>query len=78
MDLMANKSNEEGVEFLTLDFRDAFKQLHVMKSERQFLTGSAMNGFFVYNTVVRHWVWTSGMVPRRCMGHAQHSSMVDQ
>ena len=52
MDLMANKSNEESIEFLTLDFRDAFKQLHVMKSERQFLTGSAMNGFFVYNTVL--------------------------
>ena len=50
--LMDDKSNAEGIEFLTLDLRDAIKQLHVMEAERRFLTGSAMNGFFVYNTVL--------------------------
>ena len=30
MELLERKNNHEGVEFLTLDFRDAFKQLHVV------------------------------------------------
>ena len=41
MKLMANKSNEEGIEFLILDFRDAFKQLHMTESERLYMTGPA-------------------------------------
>ena len=61
MKLMANKSNEEGIAFLSLDFRDAFKQLHIMESERRFLTGSAMNGFFVYNTVL-FGIWSGRLV----------------
>ena len=46
MELLGRKKNNEGVEFRTLDFRDAFKQLHVVPSERRFLTGAAMGGFF--------------------------------
>ena len=34
MELLEHKNNNEGVEFLTLDFRDAFKQLHVVASEK--------------------------------------------
>ena len=52
MKLMAGKANDEGIDFLTLDFRDAFKQLHVVESERPFLAEAAMHGFFVYNTVL--------------------------
>ena len=61
MKLMAGKSNEEGIEFLTLDFRDAFKQLHVTESERRYMVFDrfsnerflrAQHGF------IRHRVWT--------------------
>ena len=52
MELLERKNNNEGVEFLTLDFRDAFKQLHVVASERRFLAGAAMGGFFSYRTVL--------------------------
>ena len=46
MELLEGKNNNEGIEFLTLDFRDAFKQLHVVASESRFLAGAAMGGFF--------------------------------
>ena len=52
MELLEDKDNNEGVEFLTLDFRDAFKQLHVVASERPFLAGAAMGGFFSCRTVL--------------------------
>ena len=52
MELLEHKNNNEGVEFLTLDFWDAFKQLHVVASERRFLAGAAMGGFFSYRTVL--------------------------
>ena len=52
MELLERKNNNEGVEFLTLDFRDAFKQLHVVASERRFLAGAAMGGLFSYRTVL--------------------------
>ena len=52
MVLLENKANHEGIEFLTLDFRDAFKQLHVVASERPYLAGAAMGGFFSYRTVL--------------------------
>ena len=35
MKLMANKANGEGIDFLTLDFRDAFKQLHGRSCQAQ-------------------------------------------
>ena len=38
MKLMAIKTYEEGIDFLTLDFRDAFEQLHVVDTERPFLS----------------------------------------
>ena len=40
------------MELLTLDFRDAFKQLHVVPSERPFLAGAAMDGFFYCRIVL--------------------------
>ena len=39
--LLQKQTSGEGVELLTLDFRDAFKQLHVVPSERPFLAGAA-------------------------------------
>ena len=52
MELLQRQVSGEGLELLTLDFRDAFKQLHVVPSERPFLAGAAMNGFFSYRTVL--------------------------
>ena len=52
MEFVKGKANEEGIDFLSLDFRDAFKQLHVVKSERPYLAGVAMGGFFSYRTVL--------------------------
>ena len=40
------------MDLLTLDFRDAFKQLHVVPTERPFLSGAATDGFFSYHTVL--------------------------
>ena len=45
MELLKDEANDEGIDLLTLDFRDAFKQLHVVKSQRPFLAGVAMGGF---------------------------------
>ena len=49
---LSTRTTTRGVEFLTLDFQDAFKQLHVVASERRFLAGAAMGGFFSYRTVL--------------------------
>ena len=42
----------EAVEYLVLDFKDAFKMLHVHPAERKYLAGQAMGGYFVYRTVL--------------------------
>ena len=34
MEMLGRKINNERIEFLTLDFRDAFKQVHVVPSAR--------------------------------------------
>ena len=52
MDLFQANYQGEGMDLLTLDFRDAFKQLHVVPTERPFLAGTAMDGFFSYRTVL--------------------------
>ena len=52
MELLQSQASGDGVEFLTLDFRDTFKQLHVVPSERPFLAGAAMDGFFSHRTVL--------------------------
>ena len=70
MELLERKNNHEGVEFLTLGFRDAFKQLHVVPSERRFSTGAAMGGFFSYRTVLfgvgsGPLVWGRGLTQHR-------------
>ena len=52
MDLFQAKHQGEGMDLLTLDFRDAFKQLHVVPTERPFLAGAAMDGFFSYRTIL--------------------------
>ena len=69
MELFQKQTSGEGVELLTLDFRDAFKQLHVVPS--------AMDGFFSYRTVL--FGVGSGplcVVQGGCVGHAQHPSVV--
>ena len=50
--LLGDKSNSEGSDLLTLDFRDAFKQLHVVASERPYSSGTAMGGVFSCRTVM--------------------------
>lgn len=42
----------ETVCLLSLDFKDAFKQLPVRDSEKRFLSGMASGGFFVYQVVL--------------------------
>ena len=45
-------SPDETVCLLSLDFKDAFKQLPVRDSEKRFLSGMAGGGFFVYQVVL--------------------------
>ena len=52
MDLLQAKTQGEGVDLLTLDFRDAFKQLRKVEPELRFLAGAAMDGYFSYRTVL--------------------------
>lgn len=42
----------EKVMLLSLDFRDAFKQLPVRDNEKRFLSGMAAGGYFVYHVVL--------------------------
>ena len=72
MELPEDRNNNDGVEFLTLDFRDAFKQLHVVASEKPFWAGAVMGGFFSYRTVL------FGVVSGGRLGHAQHSGLFIQ
>ena len=76
MELLQSQASGDGVVFLTLDFRDAFKQLHVVPSERPILAGAAMDGFFSYRSAVRGWVRATWVVQSRCVGPAQHPSVV--
>ena len=79
MELFNQQNINDGVEFLTLDFRDAFKQLHVVASERPFLAGSAYGRFlFIQNGFVRSGIRTAGVVSGGSLGHAQHSGLVVQ
>lgn len=50
--LLEVKDPGEQVSFMSLDFSDAFKHLHVRPNERRFLAGSALGGWFVYKTVL--------------------------
>ena len=45
-------SGGDDVEMLVLDFTDAFEQLIVAPNERRFLSGKALNGWFMYITVL--------------------------
>ena len=79
MELLKGKANDEGIDLLTLDFRDAFKQLHVVKSERPYLAGVAMGGFFfLQNCFIWRWIRSFGLVSGRSMDYAQHASMAGQ
>ena len=63
MELLENKDNSEGVEFLTLDFQDAFEQLHVVASERPFLAGGRHGRFLLtQNSVVWSGIRTTCVV----------------
>jgi len=46
--MFANIEPLEGLELLVLDFKDAFKQLHVSPKERRYLAGRVGNQYFVY------------------------------
>ena len=52
MILFENLQPGEQVSLLSLDFKDAFKQLPVRHSEKRFLAGEALDGFFVYHVVL--------------------------
>ena len=71
MALLGDKSNSEGLDLLTFDFRDAFKQLHVVASERPYLFWSCDGRvLLLQNGVVRRWIWAFGVVPGRGVGDA--------
>ena len=78
-ELLKDKANDEGIDLLTLDFRDAFKQLHVVKSVGAAVFGWCCDGrgfsptelcYLALDQVL--WVWC------RSMDHAQHTRMVGQ
>ena len=50
--LLEVREPHEQVCFLSLDFSDAFKHLHVRLNEQRFLSGTALGGYFVYKTVL--------------------------
>ena len=52
MILSENLLPGEQVSLLSLDFKDAFKQLPVRHSEKRFLAGGALEGFFIYHAVL--------------------------
>ena len=69
MVLLEDKANHEGIEFLTLDFRDAFKQLHVVASKRPYLAGAAMGGFLLLpDCFIRRRFRSLGLVSSRQLG----------
>lgn len=49
---MENKTPEERVQFMSVDFADAFKQLTVRENEYRFLSGRALGGYFIYKTAL--------------------------
>ena len=51
-ELLSQAAPEEQVELLVLDFKDAFKHLHVHPDERPYLSGTGLHGWFVYLTVL--------------------------
>ena len=50
--LLSDKSSDEEVELLVLEFKDAFKHLHAHPDERPFLSGTGLDGWLVYLTVL--------------------------
>ena len=52
MILYESKEKDEVVRLLSLDFKDAFKQLPVRHNEKRYLSGMAAGGFFVYHVVL--------------------------
>ena len=50
--LLSDKSSDEEVELLAFDFKDAFKHLHAHQDERPFLSGTGLDGWIVYLTVL--------------------------
>ena len=52
LDLFEGLAPGEQVALMSLDFKDAFKQLPVRHSEKRFLAGQALGGFFVYHVVL--------------------------
>jgi len=46
--MLASRSRQDSVEFMGLDFKDAFKQLHVDASEQRYLSGCFSGGWFLY------------------------------
>ena len=51
MSLMKKTGSTE-IEYMTTDFRDAFKQLRVHPHEQRYLGGEGLKGFFVYMVVL--------------------------
>ena len=52
VEVMHGRAVQDELEFLVLDFKDAFKMLAVHADERRFLAGRAMGGFFCYKSVL--------------------------
>ena len=52
LDLYDTMLPGEGLSFMSLDFKDAFKQMEVAASEKRFLSGKVGGRWFVYNRVL--------------------------
>ena len=50
--VLMQQTGTKEVEYMTTDFRDAFKQLRVNPQERRYLGGEGLLGFFVYLVVL--------------------------
>ena len=70
MELLKDKANDEGIDLLTLDFRD------VARGE----VGTAVFGrvFLLQNCVIWRWIRSFGLVSGRSVDCAQHASMAGQ
>lgn len=52
MVLMENRLPGERVALMSLDYKDAFKQMPVRRNEKRCLSGQAMGGYFIYHAVL--------------------------
>ena len=72
VDMVRSGVPDQEVEFLVLDFKDAFKQLRVHPDERRYLSGVCSLGWFVYYCIL------FGVVQSRATLHVRASIDVER